>query len=82
MQDHKKQQVGDRKQGQYDNKSCGESKSERSGNKLHEMSDVRHEGLMITRIDPPGPSTGTESSTVGSQASKGRDRTGIKDESS
>jgi hypothetical protein len=82
MQDHKKQEVGDQKQGQYDSKSCGERKSERSGSTSHETNDVRHEGLMITMIDPPGPSTGTKSIIVGSQASKGRDRTGIKDESS
>jgi hypothetical protein len=82
MQDHNKQQKGNWKQGQYTSKSCGEIMSERLGSKLHAKNDVRHEGLVITRIDPPGPSTGTERSTIGSQASKGSDHIGIKDEPS
>jgi hypothetical protein len=54
MQDHNKQQTDDRKQGQYASKRCGGSTSERLGSKSHATNDVRHEGLMITRIDPPG----------------------------
>jgi hypothetical protein len=82
MQDHTKKQAGDRQQGQYASKSCGGSMSEWPGIKSHEMNDVRHEGLVITRNDPPGPSTGTGRSTVGSQASKGSECTGIKVEPS
>jgi hypothetical protein len=54
MQDHNKQQMDDQKQGHYTSKRCGESTSERPGNKSHATKEVRHEGLIITRIDPPG----------------------------
>jgi hypothetical protein len=35
------------------------------------MNDLRHEEMVITRNDPPTPSTGTGRGTIGSQASKG-----------
>jgi CRISPR/Cas system CSM-associated protein Csm3 (group 7 of RAMP superfamily) len=82
MQDHNKQQTDDRKQGHYASKRCGESMRERPGNKSHAMNDVRHEGLMITKIDPPGQVQVQRASTGGSQASNGSDRTGTKDDPS
>jgi hypothetical protein len=71
MQDHNRQQVGERKQGRYISKSHGESTGEWPGNKSNATNDLRHEEMVITRNDPPAPSTGTGIGTVGSQASKG-----------
>jgi hypothetical protein len=73
MQDHHKQSTGVRQQYPCDRKNYGESMRESIDKKLHEKSDVRHEGETWLRIDPPGQSTGTKSNIVGSQVSRSKD---------
>jgi len=73
MQDQHKQSVGVRQQDPGDRKNGGESTWESIDGKPHATSDVRHEGVTWLRIDPPGQSTGTKSSTVGSQVRRDRD---------